>query len=435
MPNDLRYSRIAILLHWLIAAAILFEVGLGWRMDGPRGAQTFAVYQLHKSVGITILMLTLLRIGWRLTHRAPALSVHLKAWERGLAHFTHFGFYGLMLGLPLTGWLMVSTSKTAVPTILYGLIPWPHFPGTVGASAALRGTLNNIGDAGHHLLILGTFGLFALHVAGALKHHFFDRGDDFARMMPARRPALTVLLAVVGLCAAGALAVGNTITLGNSASVPAATAPLVQTNTAAPMAETATPEAEQLANEAAPIETALENEAAAVVVPVASLSKWTVEKANSRLSFQTDWSGSAVTGTFGSWNADIMFDPDALKGSAVSVSIDMTSANTGNSDTQSALPEEDWFAAVAHPKAIFTAKSFRKLGGNRYAADGTLNMRGVSKPLTLNFTLDIKGSTAKMNGSATLDRTAFGVGQGQWAATDAISGSVSVSVKLTATRK
>ena len=113
-----RYSRVAMLLHWLIAACFAFQIGLGWRMDAPRGPQTFAVYQLHKSVGITILLLTLIRLAWRLTKPAPAFPSTMSPLEKRLAAIVHAGFYMLLIGLPLTGWLIVSSSKTGVPTFL-----------------------------------------------------------------------------------------------------------------------------------------------------------------------------------------------------------------------------------------------------------------------------------------------------------------------------
>ncbi len=132
-----RYSAVAMLLHWLIAGLIVFNIALGWRMDGPRGPEAFAVFQLHKSIGITVLLLTVLRILWRLTHRAPDFPTSVQPWEQMLARAVHFLFYAFLLGMPLTGWLIVSASKTNIPTLLFQTIPWPHVPGvaTLGAGA------------------------------------------------------------------------------------------------------------------------------------------------------------------------------------------------------------------------------------------------------------------------------------------------------------
>src|SRR6201996_2375048 len=109
-----RYATVAIILHWLIALAIVAQVAIAWRMGGktPEG---FALIQLHKSIGVTILVLSILRLGWRLTNPPPPEPATLARWERVLAQAVHWAFYGIMIGMPLTGWLMVSTSKTLIP--------------------------------------------------------------------------------------------------------------------------------------------------------------------------------------------------------------------------------------------------------------------------------------------------------------------------------
>src|SRR5689334_10001281 len=124
-----RYTTVAIVIHWLIAAAIIFQIILGWRMgDGPKGPTTFALVQLHKSIGITILMLSLLRLAWKLFNPAPPPPVDQARWEQVAAKLVHVGFYVVMIGLPLTGWIMVSASRSGIPTLLYGTVPWPHLP-------------------------------------------------------------------------------------------------------------------------------------------------------------------------------------------------------------------------------------------------------------------------------------------------------------------
>lgn len=419
-----RYSSVAIALHWLIAAFILFEIGLGWRTEGPRQPDSFAAFQLHKSIGITILLLSLIRLGWRLVHRPPPLPPTMKTWESRLAHLTHIGFYLIMIGLPLTGWLTVSTSRIAVPTLLYGAIPLPHIP----VGAALRDGANSAAEFGHGALVKITYLLLALHIAGALKHHVVDRSNDAARMIPASaRRSLGLLLGLALVGAVVALQLGNKLPMGGTP-VPAATIPT-------PPVET--PAEAVVENRTETVAAATENAAAAVAQPEATSepAKWIVAKSGSSVGFATTWGGAPVTGKFQRWDADILFDPAALDRSSVKATIDMTSAATGVSDTESALPGDDWFAAAAHPRAIFTAKEFRSRGGDRYEARGTLSLRGVSRPLVLPFTLTIKGDEARMAGAATIDRIAFGVGQGQWSTTEAVSGSVSVEVKIAAKRQ
>ena len=112
----------------------------------------------------------------------------------------------------------------------------------------------------------------------------------------------------------------------------------------------------------------------------------------------------------------------------------MASAKTGDAQRDAALPTSDWFDAAGHPKAVFTATRFEKTGADRYVAHGKLSLRGVTKSIDLPFRLTIAGGKAKMSGDAGVDRVAFGVGQGEFAATDQIPARVSVHVQLTATR-
>jgi len=118
----------------------------------------------------------------------------------------------------------------------------------------------------------------------------------------------------------------------------------------------------------------------------------------------------------------------------VTVTIDMASAKTGDPQRDGSLPSPDWFDTAGHPSAVFTATRFTQSGENRYVAHGTLNLRGVSKPLDLPFELHIDGGKASVSGRASLDRVAFGVGQGEWAATDDIPAKVQVRVQLRAQR-
>jgi polyisoprenoid-binding protein YceI len=141
-----------------------------------------------------------------------------------------------------------------------------------------------------------------------------------------------------------------------------------------------------------------------------------------------------VEGRFDRWQAGILFSPDDLAGSGVTAVIDVASANTGDRQRDEVLPSGDWFDAAAHPSAVFTAKGFEKTGPDRYVAHGTLSLRGVKRPLDLPFRLKLDGDVATVSGSASLDRTAYGVGQGEFAATDDIPGKVAVRVELTARR-
>ncbi|MGA0602190.1 YceI family protein [Caulobacter sp. KR2-114] len=178
--------------------------------------------------------------------------------------------------------------------------------------------------------------------------------------------------------------------------------------------------------------------AAVVLVPAAAVAApapaWTVDKAASHVTFASSFSGTGFTGGFRRWDAAIRFDPKNLAGSSVTATIDTGSAATGSPDRDQALPTDTFFAAGRFPKASFVATSFKDLGGGRYQAIGTLTIRGVAKPLTLPFTLAITGAQAHMTAAVAVNRLAYGVGQGEWQATEAIPAAVTVSLDLTARR-
>jgi polyisoprenoid-binding protein YceI/cytochrome b561 len=374
---------------------------------------------------VTILFLSLIRLGWRLANPPPPEPAGLAAWERLLSQIVHWGFYVIMIGMPLTGWIMVSASKTQIPTLLFGVIPWPNIPGLAGLAPAAKRSWHSIGVNGHGLLAYGAYALILLHVAGALKHQFFDRDAPvLSRMAPGAVPGrwLEPRLLLVVAAVVGAFAFGQFVNPPHPASgpPPAAAAPaqpFLPESPAVLQATAADPAGEHAMTQAAP----------APAGPVA----WKVA-AGSSLNFETKWSGDPVQGRFNTWKADILFGPDALDKSKVTVTIDMTSAKTGDEQRDASLPAADWFDAATHPKAVFTATKFEKKGGGAFVAHGTLDLRGVTKPVDLPFNLKIVGDKAQMTGETSLDRTLFGVGQGEFTATDQVPAKVIVRVQVNA---
>ena len=425
-----RYSAVAVLLHWLIAAGIVLQVTLSYRMGGPPTPTSFAVTQLHKSVGITILLLSLVRIAWRLMNRPPPMPQTMARWERELARVVHVGFYVIIIGMPLTGWVMVSASRIAVPTLLYGAIPWPSFPGLSDLAPGAKRMWRDAGETSHVVLSKFIYVLLALHVAGALKHQLFSRDEPvLARMAPGAITGRWFELRLIAIAAAffGVIAFGWLVTPPRPG-MAATPAPVAQKRAVRPQADAATQAAAPLAA-AAPGPPGR----AAAPAPAAAPARWIVQP-GSTLGFQTAWSGQPLSGRFDKWKADILFSPDALDRSRLSVTIDVGSVNTGDQQRDASLPSDDWFDATAHPQATFTASRFSKSGADRYVAHGRLSLRGVSRPVDLPFRLHITGDKAEASGVTSLDRTAFGVGQGEWKQTDQIPAKVTVSVHLTAKR-
>jgi polyisoprenoid-binding protein YceI len=172
--------------------------------------------------------------------------------------------------------------------------------------------------------------------------------------------------------------------------------------------------------------------AGALLAGAAQAATWTVDHAHSRLGFKGVVEGAGFDGTFRSWDAQISFDPKALSTSHVMVGVDLASAATGDQDRDQTLPGDDWFAVKRFPRAVFTANRFVDRGGGRYEADGELDLKGVRRPVVLPFTLAVSGGVARMQGSTTLDRTAFNVGSGKWSTPDEVAKAVTVVVDITA---
>lgn len=205
-----RYSTVAIILHWAIALLILFNLGTGFlRPFVPRG-----VWAFHVSSGITVLLLTAVRVVWRLTHRPPPFPSTMPHWERGLAHIVHFLLYVAMVMIPLTGWAMISANPPVgspgaaaaqaamveaaakagkpapaprKPSQFWGLAPVPLItplqdmgrdPAGLPAQKAKHQQLGELHELGGWIMLA----LLFLHIGGALKHQFIDRQREFARM-------------------------------------------------------------------------------------------------------------------------------------------------------------------------------------------------------------------------------------------------------------
>ena len=180
----LRYGAVAIALHWLIAAAIAWNLVLGFEMQGAKGLEQFTLFQLHKSVGISVLLLSVARLLWRLTHRLPQLPEAMPGWEKVLARLTHVALYLIMIGMPLTGWIVASTSPLNIPTLLFHVVPWPHFPVVHDLPAAAKAGVNSGFGTAHLVLAWSALALIALHIAGALKHALLTRDGVFQHMLP-----------------------------------------------------------------------------------------------------------------------------------------------------------------------------------------------------------------------------------------------------------
>lgn len=404
---QLRYSGGAILLHWLIALALAFQLALGFAM--PKNASGFALFQLHKSVGITILVLTLARLAWRLAHRPPPL---LEGGFGGfLARAVHALLYVFMVVAPLTGWAIVSTDSTRIPTLLYGTLPWPHLPLPAAVNEPMAETHEILGWIG--------LALVALHIAGALRHQLLLKDGLLRRMGPggsAWLAGLLALLVVVVYFGTGMKIASDVVAAGGYDRAPP------EQSAAAPAAAIAAPEP---TDGATPTDEASDTEAGPPPV-------WTIQRGG-RLGFSVGSGDGSYSGSFSDWSGVVKFDPENPDTADIRITVRLASASLGDATQDEMLQGGDFFASSANPTATWRSTSVRRTGPNRYSASGTLSLKGASRSQPLSFALSGKDLRRHVEGSASIDRNAFGVGTGESAA--GLAGSVSLTFAFDAVGK
>lgn len=371
--SSLRWGSLARLFHWVIVALIITQFVLAsMAEDLPLGMAKLATLARHKSVGITILTLAVLRLLWRLYNRnSPPLPADLKPYQKGLAHLTHYGLYVLLFAMPLSGWLMSSAKN--YPVSWFGFFTLPNLvQPDEGVFEFMKST---------HGVLAGTLVVITtLHVLAALYHHFMKKDDVLKRMLP------FTLLA------------GSALMLGAAS---------LQTWAAEPAKPAAT--------------------------VAAAPSLWTADAAASTLEFQFVQAGAKTMGRFAKFTADIDFSPANPAAGKFDVAIDMGSADTRDKERDDTLRMPDLFNIAKFPRATYVASQF-VAKGTGFEGKGKLTLRGVSLdvPVTFTFTpgADATKPSATLKGTATVKRLLFGVGQGEWKSTEWISDDVQVQFSL-----
>ncbi|MEL8055808.1 MAG: cytochrome b/b6 domain-containing protein [Pseudomonadota bacterium] len=397
-----RYTTVAIILHWLIALAIILMLAGGWYMTNlPDGAPgQYELYQLHKSVGITILLLTITRIIWRVMNPPPALPADMNEQEKTASHLVHMAFYGLMIVLPLTGWLYSSVStKLDVPTVLYGVLSWPDVP---YAEAMKTGLISSIANTSHTVLALLAVATLALHLGGALKHEFSAEEGVIKRMLPSGILGKTKTPSARGR--------GTLVAFGS------AIAALVFV-TGAPG-----------------VVTALSSDGAAFAAGSGIKANWTVDYDQSEIRFSGVHDGNDYTGTFQNWDAAIQFDPDAPEDADVEVTVSTASARASQKLYTDSLPSPEWLNVGAFPTATVQIVDITGIKDRAYTGAARLTLKDITIEREFQFVLDIEGDTATMTGQTILQRAPLDLGQDSDPDADWVSEDVTVDVTVVATR-
>lgn len=397
MNTPRRYGAVARAFHWVVALLILTAIGLGLVANGielsdaAAAARKATLFSWHKTLGITAFLLAVLRILWALTQARPVPLHPARRLETLAAEGVHWMLYVSMVAVPLTGWVHHAAQDGFAPIL------WPFGQGLPFVPKSE--TVSEIATTLHWLFSKLLIASVILHVAGAVKHAVIDRDGVMGRMTRgapagdagrAAHSPVPVLAAVMIYLAGGFAAVSMT-----------AQAP------------------------EAPVATAT---APAASAP-ATAGTWQVTEG--ALAFTVQQMGAAVAGSLPNWTAEITFDETPVDGrnGHVKVMIDTTTLTLGSVTEQAKAA--DFFDVANHPNAVFEADILRAASG--YEAKGTLNLRGVSVPVTLPFTLDLQGDTARMTGGLQLDRRDYGMGT-SYGDEKTVGFGVDVTVSLTATR-
>lgn len=358
-----RYGFVTKMFHWIMAILIIMMLVMGLVMEDIEVlADKLWVYNLHKSLGVTILALATLRVIWHLISKTPAFVGGLKDWEKCAAKAVHYFLYFAMFAMPLSGWLMSSAGGR--PVSVFGLFTLPDL---IEASKDMRHLTGDV----HEYIAYALIAAIGAHFGAALKHHFIAKDRTLRRMLPFGVLVLALFLALP--------------------------------------------------------------------THAASVTKWDIDKTQSTLGFAGKQMGTDFSGQFKTFDADITFDTDNLAASSVTATIEMGSVDSDDSERDGNLKGAEFFNVAQFPTARFESKTFEKTETG-YVAKGTLTIGEITAPLDVTFALDITAQdsgkkTAVMTGTATLDRSIWKVGTGDWADPSVIANAISIQIHLIATTR
>ena len=393
------YSGIARGLHWLVAGLIVAQYIIAELAELAESSDS-VVQQLgllanHKSIGMTILGLAVLRLIWRLFNKPPALPASMSAWQRRASSFAHVALYGFLFVLPLSGWLM--SSATSYSVSWFNLFV---FPDLIAANEANAETLEQI----HYWSGEALFVLALIHIVAALKHHYLDK-DVVLKRMASRGGwllMLTTLVLAIGLF--GRVSVSQKASQ-NSTSISSAAGKDVSAN-----------------------QNAVTNQS----LRQSNLPIWNIDYQDSYIEFSGDQAGAPFKGRWQTWQAQMQFDTQQLAAGRFAVTIEPASVFTDDKERDGYIRDPDFFDVENHRLASFNVDKFSQTESNSFIAHGLLTMKNISHPLDLVFTVKKEQSTTVLEGQAAIDRLQWNIGMGDWTDTSWVGQEILVKVRVVA---
>lgn len=388
-----RFNNIARFFHWLIAALIVSQFVLAKLAESAKHQgqllEQLALLANHKSIGITILVLAVLRLGYRLSSKVPELPSQMPDWQKLASQLSHFILYGLLFAMPISGWLMSSAKAYSVSW--FNLFALPDF---VTPSESLAESLHTV----HHYLAEALFVVAALHIAAALKHHFIDKDDVLTRMAGVKSWAFFTVVTIVTLALFGRF-FASVESSGSSV-------------------------------DSADLD-AISNGDTIQLIAKSDLPIWNIDYDKSFIKFSGDQAGAPFTGEWKRWSAEIQFDENKLEHSRFNVTIDTGSGFSGDTERDDTIRSPEFFDVAVFKEAQYLADNFVK-EDKVYKSIGQLSMKGALVAADLTFTVVEEDGKLVLTGTASLDRLLWNIGAGDWVDTSWVGQHVTVDVLVTA---
>ena len=392
-----RWGNIAIGFHWLIALLIFLAMVLGWvAVSWPVSPLKLDLFVWHKTLGISILFLAILRLLWKLMNPAPGPAEGITKRNAMLATLGHWVLYFMMIAMPLSGWILNSAAN--FPFKWFGLFPVPMITET-------NDLLQHRAELVHLVLFWLLLSTVIGHAIMAVLHHLKHESTILTRMIPAPFTVKGFLIDSLLIIAVACLALAIFIPL--------------------------TTDSRQQVKES------FEQKLIQKDVTTPAENGWQVLYEKSKLGFKGLYAGVEFDGEFKQFSAKINFDPEAPDSGHFEVSIDTRSITTFSEERDMMIGDADWFYFKMYPASKFTSKSIVARTKNSYSAIGVLDLKGRQKEVELRFTWESLsgGEThvygeARMLAEADIKRGDFGIGEGDWAKDETVGFDVLVKVDL-----
>ncbi len=410
VPNS--YSLATRTLHWVsaivviaLAVAGLVMVELPSATPGQVAAK-FEFYSWHKTVGVLLLFLGAFRLVRTVSSPRPRPLATHSVIEVTIARAVQTCFVVALVILPVTGLLKHLTSMGGAPIWFWPIDGWLNL-GNHESVSKFAGLL-------HRYFAYGLIAALFLHVSGALKHHFIDRDTTLLRMISgvnAHEPPKTVI---------PDKAVRRGVWLGlalSSIAIAVAVGQILSNSPAKP-------------GVVSQVQNGRTTEGRADAVP-----HWITDYSESRLTLEIQQQGQPLSARFERFSAEIKLDPSRPSTGIIRVEVDLSSFNSGSPDRDKSAQDKDWFAVGKHATARYESSDVSRLSEDRYRAAGRLTLKGIERPLTLEFALHVDGKTAIADGEAIINRSEFQVGIGDWASDTMIGHKVAVRFHVQARRQ